>query len=62
MNNIKNTDLNSESLKKLKENDCIYILGQEGLEGVLLSPKEYMRLVGVEEDLKEVLTKIALSD
>ena len=62
MNNIKNTDLNTESLKKLKENDCIYILGQEGLEGVLLSPKEYMRLVGVEEDLKEVLTKIALSD
>ena len=62
MNSIKDIDLNYEALKKLKDNDCIYILGYEGLEGVLLSPKEYKRLVGVEEDLKDVLMQIAISN
>ena len=61
MNSIKDIDLNYETLKKLKDNDCIYILVDEGLEGVLLSPKEYKRLVGVEEDLKDVLTQLAIS-
>ena len=62
MNSIKDIDLNYETLKKLKDNDCIYILGDEGLEGVLLSPKEYKRLVGVEEDRKDVLMQIAISN
>ena len=62
MNSIKDIELNYETLKKLKDNDCIYILGAEGLEGVLLSPKEYKRLVGVEEDLKDVLMQIAISN
>ena len=62
MNSIKDIDLNYETLKKLKDNDCIYILGDEGLECVLLSPKEYKRLVGVEEDLKDVLMQIAISN
>ena len=71
MNSIKDIDLNYETLKKLKDNDCIYVLGDEGsnllvsdegLEGVLLSPKEYKRLVGVEEDLKDVLMQIAISN
>ena len=36
MNSIKDIDLNYETLKKLKDNDCIYVLGDEGLEGVVL--------------------------
>ena len=61
MNSIKDIDLDYEVLKKLKDDECVYILGDEGLEGVLLSPKEYMRLVGVEEDLKGVLMQLAVS-
>ena len=62
MNSIKDIDLDYEVLTKLKDDDCVYILGDEGLEGVLLSPKEYKRLVGVEEDLKDVLIQIAISN
>ena len=61
-NQMRTIDLDYETLKKLKDNDCVYILGDEGLEGVLLSPKEYKRLVGVEEDLKDVLMQIAISN
>ena len=61
MNSIKDIDLDYETLKRLKDNEAIYILGDEGLEGVLLSPKEYKRLVMVEEDLKDVLMQLAIS-
>lgn len=61
MNSIKDIDLDYETLKQLKDNETIYILGDEGLEGVLLSPKEYKRLVMVEEDLKDVLMQLAIS-
>ena len=34
-------------------------MSDEGLAAVILSPAEYLRLKNVEEDLKDVLTKIA---
>ena len=44
---------------KLKEENTLFVMSDEGLAAVILSPAEYLRLKNVEEDLKDVLTKIA---
>ena len=58
-NSINKEELNSTSLDKLKEENTLFVMSDEGLAAVILSPAEYLRLKNVEEDLKDVLTKIA---
>lgn len=58
-NSVKIEDLNSASLDKLKEDNTLFVMSKEGLSAVILSPKEYLRLMNVEDDLKSVLTQIA---
>lgn len=58
-NSVKIEDLNSASLDKLKEDNTLFVMSKEGLSAVVLSPKEYLRLMNVEDDLKSVLTQIA---
>lgn len=58
-NSINKEELNSTSLEKLKEENTLFVMSDEGLAAVVLSPTEYLRLKNVEEDLKDVLTKIA---
>ena len=58
-NSVKIEDLNSASLDKLKEDNTLFVMSKEGLSEVVLSPKEYLRLMNVEDDLKSVLTQIA---
>lgn len=58
-NSVKIEDLNSSSLDKLKEDNTLFVMSKEGLSAVILSPKEYLRLMNVEDDLKSVLTQIA---
>ena len=58
-NSVKIEDLNSSSLDKLKEDNTLFVMSKEGLSAVILSPKKYLRLMNVEDDLKNVLTQIA---